>query len=97
MKQKILFVANDSGNLGSNKSTVNLICTLKKTGLNITLLIPEKGTIEEVLKSRNINYKIFKYYNWLKRKDDSYPKFKIFINIKYEKIIGNSSLERFCM
>lgn len=63
---KILFVSNDSSLLGSSKSMINLVKELKKKNNDVYVIIPEKGAIEEELIKLNINYKIFRYYSWIK-------------------------------
>ena len=99
MNKKVLFVANDSSTYGSNRSTLNLIDELIKKNITIKVLIPEKGALEEELKSRNIEYKVGNYYSgvmpkgekgkiklWIKAICNYLISFKIAKWVKQEKI-----------
>lgn len=77
---KSLFIANDAETYGSNKSMLNLIDELRKKNVQIQVLLPEKGLLEEELKKRNIKFKIKKYYSWIKSKDDK-NMFKLYIKV----------------
>lgn len=69
---KILFVSNDSLLYGSSKSMINLILELKKLyNYDISVILPKKGDLEKELKSRKIEYKIFRYYSWIHPKDEN--------------------------
>lgn len=63
---KILFISNDSSLLGSSKSMINLVKELKSKNNDVYVIIPKKGVIEEELIKFDINYKIFRYYSWIK-------------------------------
>ena len=69
-KHKILYVTNDSVTYGSTRSTLNLMDEMLKKDLDIQVLIPQKGPLEEELKNRNINYKVSRYFSWVKSKND---------------------------
>jgi len=62
---KLLIVSNDSTTYGSNRSMLNLIDELKRKNIEIKVLIPNKGDIEEELQKRKIEYKVEKYYSWI--------------------------------
>lgn len=62
MKIKVLFVTNDSVTYGSTRSMLNLIDELTKKDVQISVLIPTRGPLEEELRKRDVEYKIGNYY-----------------------------------
>ena len=62
---KVLYVANDSNLYGSNKSMLDLIQSMKRNKITTMVLIPKRGQIEQELMSRNIPYKIIRYFTWI--------------------------------
>lgn len=62
MRTKVLFVTNDAVTYGSTRSMLNLIDELVKKDIDIKVLIPGNGPLEEELKKRSIAYKIGNYY-----------------------------------
>ena len=58
----ILFVSHYSDCYGANIALVNLILELLNYGVRAKVIIPEHGTIEEVLRKNDIDYEIHKFY-----------------------------------
>lgn len=61
-KIKLLFVTNDSVTYGSTRSMLNLIDELQNKNIEIKVLIPSHGSLEQELQTRNLTYKIGNYY-----------------------------------
>lgn len=69
---------------GASWSLIKLVEGLKKRGVNSLVVIPEKGSIEDKLKEKDIKYYVLRQYNancWyvLEKKGD----FSFFFKIKY--------------
>lgn len=77
--KKILYVCNGSGLYGSEQALINLLDNLSKDEYEPTVLIPKKGIIIKELESRNIKYKIIRYYSWSIRKKNVFYYMLFFI------------------
>lgn len=67
---RIILIASYSGTSGANHSLVNLAYYLKENHqVNLKVIIPRHGPIEEMLKEKNIDYLIIKYYSWVRRNE----------------------------
>lgn len=87
---KILFITHYSFLYGANKSLLQLLIDLK-TDYNIspTVIVPEKGTFSSKLEENNIDYYVFRYYNWLNSNTFIKAKTKIIINkFLFKKVLG---------
>lgn len=69
-KIKLLFITNDAVTYGSTRSMLNLVDELEKKNIEIKILIPKHGPLEEELEKRNIEYKVSKYCTWVQSKED---------------------------
>ncbi|MGH2077620.1 glycosyltransferase family 4 protein [Aerococcus urinaeequi] len=67
---RIILIASYSGTSGANHSLVNLAYYLKENHqVNLKVVIPRHGPVEEMLKEKNIDYLIIKYYSWVRRNE----------------------------
>ncbi|ARV15525.1 glycosyltransferase family 4 protein [Polaribacter sp. SA4-12] len=87
---KILFITHYSFLYGANKSLLQLLLDLR-TNYNIKpiVIIPEKGAFSDKLEENNIDYYIFRYYNWLNANGFIKAKVKMLINMFFFKKVFN--------
>ena len=64
-KIRVCFISHSSGIAGAEKAFPKLIKGLQDNGLEIYVILPENGPIEEVLKRKKIKYFIIKYGRWI--------------------------------
>ncbi|MCC6867027.1 MAG: glycosyltransferase [Ignavibacteria bacterium] len=93
---KMCFISHSSGIAGAEKVFPELLEALIKMGINVYVILPENGPIENVLTQKNIKFKILKYRRWLNSDKNILSRFKrliiniysIFCFIKYFKQIN---------
>lgn len=62
---KVLIIGTDSSKSGASLSMVVLAEKAKQKGIEIRIVIPTKGPLEEELNQRALEYYIVKSYNWI--------------------------------
>lgn len=67
---KVLYVATYSGTSGASHSLINMILQMKEKGVDPTLIIPHRGSLEELLHENNIKYKRITQYYWVTNIDN---------------------------
>lgn len=98
---KICFAAHASNLTGASKSMLNLISELKKKNIEIYVILPKKGIIEEKLSEMNIQYTVVRSYSRMDKigakKNVLKDIIKVIINyfsmIKIEHILKKESID----
>lgn len=62
---KVCFISHSSGIAGAEKAFPKLLKGLQGKGLEISVFLPEKGPIEQVLDRKEIEYYVIKYGRWI--------------------------------
>lgn len=65
----VVYVSPHVDQYGAERSMVANIVNVKKQGLNVLLIIPRNGRIEELLKENNIEYCVEKFYDVINHED----------------------------
>lgn len=61
---KVLIIGTDSNRSGASLSMVVLAREAQNNGIEVQIVIPKSGPLEDVLKQEHIKYYIVKSYNW---------------------------------
>lgn len=61
----ILFITHYSSLYGANRSLLLLLEGLKENNFNLMVFVPDKGSLIDELKKRNIAYRKFKFWAWM--------------------------------
>jgi len=62
---KLCFISHSAGIAGAEKAFPKLLQGLQNKNLDILVLLPDHGPLEEVLSEKNIKYKVIRYSRWI--------------------------------
>lgn len=71
-KMKVLMIGTDSNKSGASLSMVVLAKKIKNKGIDVRIVIPSRGSLEEEFVSEGLKYYIIPSYNWTSKRNDHY-------------------------